>query len=98
MVSSARKVGVPGLAYCLLNGRRFREPLDQITLTASAGSLPQRSEVCLGRCESASFNVLQKPRSRMKTKITNRFLAALALASAALVFAPTGARSQQEQT
>jgi len=31
----------------------------------------------------------------MKRKITNRFLAALALASAALVFAPTGARSQQ---
>jgi iron complex outermembrane receptor protein len=31
----------------------------------------------------------------MKRKYSNRFLAALALASAALVFAPTGARSQQ---
>ena len=31
----------------------------------------------------------------MKRKFTNRFLAALAFASAALVFAPTGARSQQ---
>jgi iron complex outermembrane receptor protein len=31
----------------------------------------------------------------MKRKFNNRFLAALALASAALVFAPTGARSQQ---
>ena len=33
----------------------------------------------------------------MKTRLSNRFLAALAIASAALVLVPTGARSQQEQ-
>jgi iron complex outermembrane receptor protein len=33
----------------------------------------------------------------MKRKFTDRFLAALAIASAALVFSPTGARSQEQQ-
>ena len=52
-------------------------------------------ESWLERCELASLNLLQKPRSKMKTKFSNRFVAAFALA--ALVLVPTGARSQQQQ-
>jgi iron complex outermembrane recepter protein len=57
--------------------------------------ITNQAEANLDRYVLAAFDLRQKTRSNMLRRLTNRFLAALAVASAAIVLAPNGARSQQ---
>jgi hypothetical protein len=54
-----------------------------------------QAKVGVGRRVLAAFDLRQKPKSKMPRRFANRFLAALAIASAVIVIAPIGASSQQ---
>ena len=74
---------------------RFRDPSGPNLNRESVIVITNQAGANFDKGVLAAFDLRQKPRSKMLRRFTNRFLAALAVASAAIVLVPIGARSQQ---